>query len=207
MLRNPLILSLECLYPLNSMPTQYCVHLYIIGNKRIKQVAALSRKAGFSCCVWFTPWWLSRALCLHRVCSGPVRGGLPAAVWMWERRPVWQTDWTVQLRCRLDWRALWERWASEPHNCSKANEPAETVTSWELLQAGNYCTGSIVLFLLIVTSNLHLLCSACEPGLFGAGCEERCQCVHGASCHHVSGECQCPPGWRAKLCDKGTDCS
>lgn len=58
-------------------------------------------------------------------------------------------------------------------------------------------------FLLIITSNLHLLCSACEPGLFGAGCEERCQCVHGASCHHVTGQCQCPAGWRGKLCDKG----
>lgn len=47
--------------------------------------------------------------------------------------------------------------------------------------------------------------SACEPGLFGAGCEERCQCGHGATCHHITGECQCPAGWRGKLCDKGTN--
>uniref|UniRef100_A0A8D3EBW1 Multiple EGF-like-domains 6b n=1 Tax=Scophthalmus maximus TaxID=52904 RepID=A0A8D3EBW1_SCOMX len=48
-----------------------------------------------------------------------------------------------------------------------------------------------------------LLC-ACEAGRFGSGCEERCRCSHGVACHHVTGECQCPPGWRGKLCDKGT---
>lgn len=48
------------------------------------------------------------------------------------------------------------------------------------------------------------LLSACDPGLFGADCGERCQCVHGASCDHVTGECQCLAGWRGKLCDKGT---
>lgn len=51
------------------------------------------------------------------------------------------------------------------------------------------------------------LCSACDSGLFGVGCEERCQCAHGVSCHHITGECQCPPGWRGKLCDKGKTCS
>lgn len=74
-----------------------------------------------------------------------------------------------------------------------------TAARWKLLD------WQYSVFLLIITSNLHLLRSACEPGLFGAGCEERCQCVHGASCHHVTGECQCPPGWRGKLCDKGTN--
>lgn len=73
-----------------------------------------------------------------------------------------------------------------------------TAALWKLLD-WQYCV-----FLLIITSNLHLLGLACEPGLYGAGCEERCQCVHGASCHHVTGECQCPPGWRGKHCDKGT---
>lgn len=46
--------------------------------------------------------------------------------------------------------------------------------------------------------------AACEAGRFGVGCVERCHCVNAASCHHVTGECLCLPGWRGKRCDKGT---
>lgn len=48
--------------------------------------------------------------CTLRVCSWTIRGGLPAAMWMWERRSVRQTDRTLQLQRRLAGRALWERW-------------------------------------------------------------------------------------------------
>lgn len=70
-------------------------------------------------------------------------------------------------------------------------------------RAHRHCdiTGSAAVCTFVI--KIILLSSACDPGLFGAGCEARCQCARGASCNHVTGECQCPPGWRGKLCDKG----
>lgn len=68
--------------------------------------------------------------CFHRVCSGSFWGGLPAAVWMW-KRSVWQTDRTLQLQRRLDWRALWERWVGE-----------ELLPSWE--RCGNYADVMVI---------------------------------------------------------------
>ncbi|KAF0030600.1 hypothetical protein F2P81_017331 [Scophthalmus maximus] len=43
---------------------------------------------------------------------------------------------------------------------------------------------------------------ACSEGFFGEGCERRCDCVHGPSCHHVTGRCECEPGWRGARCDR-----
>lgn len=96
MLRNPLILSLECLYPLNSLPSTSDWKLHtvskfkLLGKKTNKTFCSPQQKhekAGFSCCVWFTSRCLfsfscvfACAACLHRVCNGPVRGRLPAAV-------------------------------------------------------------------------------------------------------------------------------
>ncbi len=45
--------------------------------------------------------------------------------------------------------------------------------------------------------------SACVSGRFGVGCEGWCECDHGAPCHHVSGQCLCPAGWRGRRCEKG----
>lgn len=45
--------------------------------------------------------------------------------------------------------------------------------------------------------------TACGAGRFGAGCDKRCECDHGAPCHHVTGACVCPPGWRGPVCDRG----
>ena len=88
----------------------------------------------FPCHVWFASWCLCflslvfvhAAVCLHRVCRRLVRGRLPAAVWMWEWRPVWQTDRTVQLQRRLGRRALWERWGGQS---VPAQQPTDAVTS------------------------------------------------------------------------------
>lgn len=44
---------------------------------------------------------------------------------------------------------------------------------------------------------------ACAEGRFGADCEERCACRRGAACHHITGACLCPPGWRGSRCDSG----
>lgn len=45
--------------------------------------------------------------------------------------------------------------------------------------------------------------AACAEGTFGARCEERCSCRRGANCHHVTGACLCPPGWRGSRCENG----
>lgn len=44
---------------------------------------------------------------------------------------------------------------------------------------------------------------ACPEGLFGARCEEQCDCGDNVSCHHVTGACDCPRGWRGRRCEKG----
>lgn len=44
--------------------------------------------------------------------------------------------------------------------------------------------------------------SACLPGTFGKGCMQRCSCAQGTSCHHISGECGCPPGFTGNGCEQ-----
>ena len=39
---------------------------------------------------------------------------------------------------------------------------------------------------------------------FGENCLEMCSCLGGAPCHHKTGRCICPPGWRGKHCEKGS---
>lgn len=50
------------------------------------------------------------------------------------------------------------------------------------------------------------LFSACLPGTFGADCSQVCTCPHGTSCHHISGECGCPPGYTGNSCEQ-SECS
>ncbi|KAG8506205.1 Multiple epidermal growth factor-like domains protein 11, partial [Galemys pyrenaicus] len=40
----------------------------------------------------------------------------------------------------------------------------------------------------------------CPPGSHGAHCELRCPCQNGGTCHHITGECACPPGWTGAVC-------
>ncbi len=56
---------------------------------------------------------------------------------------------------------------------------------------------------MIMISGVCVCVSACVSGRFGLGCEGRCECDHGAACHHVSGQCLCPAGWRGRRCEKG----
>lgn len=58
---------------------------------------------------------------------------------------------------------------------------------------------------LLVPGSLCLVSptAACAEGTFGARCEERCACRRGAPCHHVTGACLCPPGWRGLRCENG----
>lgn len=45
--------------------------------------------------------------------------------------------------------------------------------------------------------------SACPPGLHGLLCQLQCNCMNGASCHPVSGQCICPPGYHGVRCHRG----
>lgn len=47
-----------------------------------------------------------------------------------------------------------------------------------------------------------VLSEACSEGFFGERCVQRCDCVHSPSCHHMTGRCECEPGWRGARCDK-----
>lgn len=56
-----------------------------------------------------------------------------------------------------------------------------------------------------ISSCKHILasmCSACLPGSYGTDCEQRCSCPQGTSCHHITGECGCPPGFMGNGCEQ-----
>lgn len=38
---------------------------------------------------------------------------------------------------------------------------------------------------------------------FGEGCNEICSCQNGGSCHHITGDCICPPGVKGLRCEDG----
>lgn len=45
----------------------------------------------------------------------------------------------------------------------------------------------------------------CSPGFFGHRCSQACpHCVHSKGpCHHVTGQCDCQPGFKGALCNEG----
>ncbi|XP_077515347.1 uncharacterized protein LOC144125646 [Amblyomma americanum] len=58
-------------------------------------------------------------------------------------------------------------------------------------------------------------CSSCEPGYQGLSCQEKCKagkygencseacsCLHGETCHHINGSCQCTGRHRGHSCDE-----
>ena len=54
----------------------------------------------------------------------------------------------------------------------------------------------LILIYLCVGTNCD---SPCQQGHFGSDCLLNCQCLNGATCHHVTGECTCAPGYQGAL--------
>uniref|UniRef100_A0A8C2BWC6 Multiple EGF-like-domains 10 n=1 Tax=Cyprinus carpio TaxID=7962 RepID=A0A8C2BWC6_CYPCA len=50
----------------------------------------------------------------------------------------------------------------------------------------------------------HVL-PVCSPGFFGHRCSQACpHCIHSSGpCHHVTGQCDCLPGFKGALCNEG----
>lgn len=53
-----------------------------------------------------------------------------------------------------------------------------------------------------VLTRITCLIAACLPGRYGTGCARRCRCPTGTPCHHLTGECSCPPGFTGYGCEK-----
>nr|CAD7433347.1 unnamed protein product [Timema monikensis] len=87
------------------------------------------------------------------------------------------------------------------------------------LTVGSCCQSrqSVRSFLLVCLPLLHLTGThdptTCPDGRWGRDCQNKCECVNGASCDPFSGECRCTRGWRGKECSEecppthyGQDC-
>jgi hypothetical protein len=40
-------------------------------------------------------------------------------------------------------------------------------------------------------------------GTYGQDCELKCPCENRAQCHHVTGKCECAPGYTGEQCEIG----
>lgn len=56
------------------------------------------------------------------------------------------------------------------------------------------------------SDTLSPLVPVCSPGFYGHRCSQTCpQCVHSSGpCHHITGLCDCLPGFTGALCNEGT---
>lgn len=48
-----------------------------------------------------------------------------------------------------------------------------------------------------------LFSAACPDGFYGLECRQACDCLNGARCDHITGQCHCPPGWEGPRCGQG----
>lgn len=53
--------------------------------------------------------------------------------------------------------------------------------------------------------SISILFAVCSPGFYGHRCSQTCpQCVHSSGpCHHITGLCDCLPGFTGALCNEG----
>lgn len=85
--------------------------------------------------------------------------------------------------------------------CDKGNKDKRTKSLTKPLQVWrNRSTSSSS-----VSSSSCVSNSECDPGFFGAGCEESCDCPTGGLCNPRTGECrlQCPAGLYGNQCQLG----
>lgn len=61
----------------------------------------------------------------------------------------------------------------------------------------------LVLFDLGMGTRSLLPPPGCQPGFFGDGCQQQCDCQKGVPCDPASGLCLCPPGRTGATCDLG----
>ena len=45
--------------------------------------------------------------------------------------------------------------------------------------------------------------AACPKGFYGNQCALKCDCQNSVDCDHVTGRCQCAPGWHGPQCEEG----
>ncbi|OXB82515.1 UNVERIFIED_CONTAM: hypothetical protein H355_000773 [Colinus virginianus] len=68
---------------------------------------------------------------------------------------------------------------------------------------GPFCEDGTSSFILLGLAH-HVLqkgvIAACPDGYYGQNCLLPCSCSSDALCHHVTGECTCPPGWTGHDC-------
>lgn len=69
----------------------------------------------------------------------------------------------------------------------------------------------LLIFIILLTYRINLLCIECPPEYFGMYCKELCSghCINNKPCHHVSGECSngCKDGYIGSLCTDGKNYS
>lgn len=49
----------------------------------------------------------------------------------------------------------------------------------------------------------NIICTVCESGFYGDGCNQTCTCANGGACDPVHGLCTCPSGFYGDSCKQG----
>lgn len=61
-----------------------------------------------------------------------------------------------------------------------------------------------VLCVPLKNKNLFLSSSDCPNKKWGVNCDKDCsECLNGGMCHHIDGDCICPPGFMGTRCETG----
>jgi hypothetical protein len=83
----------------------------------------------------------------------------------------------------------WSNWGKQ---WKKLNNIADLKSKTSLTQRrdNNHCIRIWILWQGIVCAN------RCPAGTWGEGCNLTCDCYNGASCHHITGQCECQPGFQ-----------
>ncbi len=81
-------------------------------------------------------------------------------------------------------------------SCNHITGECNCTAGWR----GEACNEGILIPTFIALAE-HQFYAACPDGYYGDGCQA-CMCENGASCDHISGDCDCTAGWTGLLCDE-----